>query len=74
MAAGLGVAEPSLGQTRWSATTYGVAQPFSFLGFFFKKKHKIYDEGILGIKKPNGLNYHNLKVWGGKVSHFKLWR
>jgi hypothetical protein len=29
---------------------------------FFKKKC---DEGILGIKWLNGLNCHNLKVWGG---------
>jgi hypothetical protein len=42
---------------------------FSFLDFFL---NKIYDEGILGIKWPNGLNCHNLKVWGGRVSHFKL--
>jgi hypothetical protein len=34
------------------------------LEFFFKKKKKC-DEGILGIKRPNGLNCHNLKLWGG---------
>jgi hypothetical protein len=35
-----------------------------FLGFFlfFKKKC---DGGILGIIRPNGLNCHNLKLWGG---------
>jgi hypothetical protein len=42
-----------------------LATPF---GFFFLKKKKC-DEGILGIKRPNGLNYHNLKVWGVKC-HF----
>ena len=26
----------------------------------------------MGIKRPKGLNCHNLKVWGDKVSHFKL--
>jgi hypothetical protein len=41
---------------------------------FFFFLNKIYDDGILGIKMPNGLNCHNLKVWGGKVSHLKLWR
>jgi hypothetical protein len=45
---------------------------FCFFGIFFKKK-KI-AEDILGINRPNGLNCHNLKVWGGKVSHFKIWR
>jgi hypothetical protein len=32
----------------------------SFFGFFFK--NKIYDEGILRIKRPKGLNCYNLKV------------
>jgi hypothetical protein len=65
-----GVAEPPLGQTRWPATTYRVVRPpqqifffgFFFFGFFLKKN---YDEGILEIKRPKGLNCHNLKVWGG---------
>jgi hypothetical protein len=36
--------------------------------FFFLKKC---DEGILGIKRPNELNGHNLKVLGGGVKcHF----
>jgi hypothetical protein len=36
----------------------------------FLKKKKC-DEGILGIKRPNGLNCHNLKVLGGGVKcHF----
>jgi hypothetical protein len=30
--------------------------------FFLKKKC---DGGILGIKRLNGLNCHNLKVWEG---------
>jgi hypothetical protein len=42
---------------------------FLFLDFFFKC-----DGGILGINRLNGLSCYNLKVWGGKVSHFKLWR
>jgi hypothetical protein len=42
---------------------------FEFFFFFLEKKSV---GGILGINRPNGLNYHNLKVWGGKVSHFKL--
>ena len=71
----------------WLATPFGlvvVRSPpdqqfffFFFFGFFFflkKKQNEIYDEGILGIKRPKGLNCHNLKVWGDKVSHFKLWR
>jgi hypothetical protein len=33
---------------------------------FFKKKC---DGGILGIIRPNGLNCHNLKLWGVKC-HF----
>jgi hypothetical protein len=28
----------------------------------------------MGINMINGLNCHNLKVQGGKMSHFKLWR
>ena len=40
------------------------------MDIFLKKK--IYDEGILGIKRPKGLNCHNLKVYGSKVLHFKL--
>jgi hypothetical protein len=35
------------------------------LDFFKKKKKKNCDKGILGIKRSNGLNCHNLKVWGG---------
>jgi hypothetical protein len=35
-----------------------------FLEFFFLEK-KI-ARGILGINRPNGLNCHNLKVWGVK--------
>jgi hypothetical protein len=73
---GLGVAEPPLGQTGWPATTYRVVRPpqqffFSFLDFL---KNKIFDDGILRIKRPKGVNCHNLKVWKGKVSHFKFWR
>jgi hypothetical protein len=45
---------------------------FFWIFFFLDKKSA---RSILGINMPNGLNYHNLKVWGeGKVSHFKLWR
>jgi hypothetical protein len=65
------------GQTGWSTTTYGVVRPpqhifliFSFFLFLFFKC----DGGILGINRLNGLSCHNLKVWEGKVSHFKLWR
>jgi hypothetical protein len=43
-----------------------------FFGIFFLEKKSV--GGILGINRPNGLNCHNLKVWGGKVSHFKFWR
>jgi hypothetical protein len=35
---------------------------FFFLDFFFFKKKN--DGGILGIKRSNGLNCHNFKVWG----------
>jgi hypothetical protein len=45
----------------------GSATPAYFYFLFLKKC----DGGILGI---NRLNCHNLKVWGGKVSHFKLWK
>jgi hypothetical protein len=58
----------------WPNHPIGGGRPPRFLFFwifFFKKKCV---GGILGINKPNGLNCHNLKVWGGKVSHFKLWR
>ena len=58
------------GQMGWPVTTYGVVQPPST----FKKKKKKCDWGILGINRLNGLNCHNLKVWGGKVPHFKLLR
>jgi hypothetical protein len=66
-------------QTGWPATTYNhpsiylyIFLAFSyFLGFFFflffKKKC---DGGILGIIRPNGLNCHNLKLWGGVKCHF----
>jgi hypothetical protein len=40
----------------WPATQF-----FVFLDFFLKKCAR----GILGINTPNGLNCHNLKVWGG---------
>jgi hypothetical protein len=56
----------------WPNHPIGGGQPpvFCFFGiFFFRKKN---DGGILGINRPNRLNCHNLKVWGGKVSHFKL--
>jgi hypothetical protein len=43
--------------------------PTTPFGFFFKIYIYIYDEGILGIKRSNGLNCHNLKVWGVKC-HF----
>jgi hypothetical protein len=36
---------------------------FFFFGFFFLKKC---NGGILGINRLNGLNCHNLKVWGVK--------
>jgi hypothetical protein len=36
-----------------------------FLGFFFLFFKKKYDGGILGIIRPNWLNCHNLKLWGG---------
>ena len=65
-----GVAEPPIGQTGWLATTYGVNRPPQQIFFIFL--NKIYDDGILGIKMLKGLNCHNLKVWEGKVSHFKL--
>jgi hypothetical protein len=64
------------GQTGWSNHPIGhhlwggSATP-AYLFIFFKKKS---DGGILGINRLNGLSCHNLKVWGGKVSHFKLWR
>ena len=42
---------------------------------FFKKQNKICDRVILGKKKRSKwLNCHNLKVWEGKMLHFKLWR
>jgi hypothetical protein len=40
---------------------------FFFFFFFFLRKKS--DGGILGIIKPNGLNCHNLKLWGIKC-HF----
>jgi hypothetical protein len=46
----------------WPNHPIGGGRP-SRLDFFFKKKKC--DEGILGMKRPNGLNCHNLKVWGG---------
>jgi hypothetical protein len=36
-----------------------------FLGFYFYFLKKSVG-GILGINRPNGLNCHNLKVWGVK--------
>jgi hypothetical protein len=36
---------------------------FFFLEFFFRKRSV---GGILGINRPNGLNYHNLKILGVK--------
>jgi acyl-CoA synthetase (AMP-forming)/AMP-acid ligase II len=33
--------------------------------FYIYKKKKNCDRGILGIKRSNGLNCHNLKVWRG---------
>jgi hypothetical protein len=50
-----------------SATTAYIYIFFGFLVFFFFKC----DRGILGIKRPNGLNCHNLKVFffgGGGLS------
>jgi hypothetical protein len=44
----------------WPNHPIGGGQP-SRLEIFFLKC----DEGILGIKMSNGLNCHNLKVWGG---------
>jgi hypothetical protein len=38
---------------------------FLVFGFFFQKRKKKGYGGILGIKRPNVLNCHNLKVWGG---------
>jgi hypothetical protein len=78
--AGLGVAEPPrpngvAGHHLWGGTTptyFLDFFSFFFLDFFFLKKKC--DGGILGINGLNELNYHNLKVWDGKVSHFKLWR
>jgi hypothetical protein len=65
--AGLGVAEPPLGQTGWPATLFG----FFFFFFFFLKKKNVM--GHFGKKKKKKkkkkgqmrLNCHNLKVWGG---------
>jgi hypothetical protein len=47
----------------WPTTLFGLFFFFFFWIFFFLKKRK-YDGGILGIKRLNGLNCHNLKVWG----------
>jgi hypothetical protein len=38
---------------------------FFFGIFFFRKKKSV--GGILGINRSNGLNCHNLKLWGGGV-------
>jgi hypothetical protein len=61
----------------WRATTYGVVRPpqhifiyffgFFFLEIFFLEKKSV--GGILGTNKSNGLNCHNLKVWGGVKCH-----
>jgi hypothetical protein len=40
---------------------------FFFFFLFFKKKC---DGAILGIIRSNGLNCHNLKLWGGVKCHF----
>jgi hypothetical protein len=40
---------------------------FFFGIFFFKEKKKCW--GHFGINRPNGLNCHNLKVWGGVKCH-----
>jgi hypothetical protein len=57
------------GQTGWPATTYGVVRPpqhiFIYIYIFFLFLEKKCAGGILGINRPNGLNCHNLKVWGG---------
>jgi hypothetical protein len=37
---------------------------FFLFGIFFLEKKSV--GGILGINRPNGLNCHNLKVWGVK--------
>jgi hypothetical protein len=39
-----------------------------FLGIFFLFFKKKCDGGILGIIRPNVLNCHNLKLWGGGLS------
>jgi hypothetical protein len=44
----------------------GLATPATFFFFLIFFLNKIYDEGILGIKTSNGLNCHNLNVWGVK--------
>jgi hypothetical protein len=44
----------------WPNHPIGGGRPPRLDFFFFKC-----DEGILGIKRPNWLNCHNLKVWRG---------
>jgi hypothetical protein len=49
----------------WLNHPIGGGRPPRFLFFwifFFKCAG-----GILGISRSNGLNFHNLKVWGGGV-------
>jgi hypothetical protein len=47
---------------------------FFFFGFWIFFFFFLSDGGILGINRLNWLNCHNLKVWRGKVSYFKLLR
>jgi hypothetical protein len=47
----------------WPNHPIGGGRPPRLEFFFFLKKKC--DEGILGIKRSNGLNFHDLKVWGG---------
>jgi hypothetical protein len=50
----------------------GVVRPSQHISFFAKKiKYVI---GAFWEKRSKWSNCHNLKVWGNKVSHLKLWR
>jgi hypothetical protein len=52
----------------WPPQAKRGGHPSIFFSFFFFKC----DGGIWRINRLNGLNCYNLKVLGGKVSHFKL--